>query len=612
MIMTLFPAGALLVPMQAVRVTGMQMVSLLDVALFFAEERVPPGLERHTLPDAGPLVLPVAVPLLPGMDAVEVDEARLTLAGGSREVDAPGVRTAAGEIDVRLPGGDPTATLKRLRVEGFQLTAAASLAGIGTGPALHMIVQLLEGARAGPPAAAAPHFAMPGGGGARYGPALGGASLSASAASGGATSLTLGLSPQLAGEAFRVALVMPGEDAALPNESTGWPHWSMSGATATFRTRPRDVAVTLAGPGGAPAAVANFPGAMPADATAIDLTPAMRAMARAAMGTATGGDLGLSVQIVAAAGGDMLAAIARPRVRYVKRPLISPEPLALRGRRGELRLAVPAGLVPNGLSLAIDGRYGIPRLLDCAALPTGRLRTGYRLVPGRRVAMPVLLTSAEQLLPLRRLAAFGRAEAPAALLLGLADGIGAVPGAAHGEAVAVPVVPATEMDWHRGEWQLPALAAPHQERLFLTIEVTHGAFLLAVDPAAGGDALFSEGGGWTPALAPPLMAAWVDEADPATGAPAPLHPLDLDGPSGPLNRDVAGVAGGLRPPNFVLNWLAVAPAHAAMLAAVGDAGGDFALGFSCRRDVDLTLSDVMLTYDPWGARAPGHVTGAAG
>ncbi len=607
MILTLYPAGATLTPMPALQAAGMQMgmqiVSLLDVAMFGGDERVPPGLERYALPDSGPLLLPVPVPLLPGMDAVEVQEARLTLAGGSRETEAAATRTAAGEIEVRFPGGDTTATLKRLRVDGFRLTVAgASLAGLGNGDALHMIVQVLEGSRAGPPAAAAPHFAMPGGGGSRYGPALGGASLAVGAVVAGAAPLTLSLAPPLAASAFRIALVKPGEDAALPNESTGWRDWAMTGATAFFSTRPRDVAVTLAGPGGAPAAVASFPGAMPADATAIDLTPAMRAMARTALAAATGDDLGLAVQISAAAGGDMLAAIARPRVRYVKRLLAQPQPMILRGNRAELRLAVPGGLVPSGLSLAIDGRYGVPRLLDSVALPTGRQRNGYRLVPGRRLAVPLGLTAAEQLLPLRRLAAFGRAEAPAALLLGLALGHGAVPGAAHGEPVAVPVAATSEMGWHRGEWRLPALAPPHAERLFLTVEVTHGAFLLATDPAAGGEALLDEGGGWMAAIAAPLVAAWVDEADPATGAPAPLHPLDLDGPAGPLNRDVAGVLGGARPPNFVLNWLAVAPAHAAMLAAVGAAAGDFALGFSCRRDVDLTLSDGMLTYDPWGAR----------
>jgi hypothetical protein len=539
------------------------------------------------------------------MDAVEVDEARLVLAAGHRDVEAAGNRTAQGELDFRLSVADPTATLKRLRVEGFRLTAPdARIGNLGVGRALHLILQPLSGGSAGPPAAAAPHFPMPGAGAERYGPALGGASLAVAPPSGGTTALTLTLAPALAGEAFRAAFVRPAGDAVLPNDSEAWPHWSMGQATATFRTRPRDVEVTLASPGGEPALVASFPGAMPTEATTIDLTPAMRAQARSALRTATGNELGLSVQIVAASGGDMLAAIARPRVRYVKRPLAGAQPLALRGSRGELRLAVPAGLTPNGLSLAIDGRYGIARLLDSVSLPSGRRNTGYRLLPGRRLAVPLSLTSAEQLLPLRRLAAYGRAETPAALLLALARVAGQVPGAGHGDPVSVPVPAAAAMDWHRGEWQAPALAAPHPERLFLTIEVTHGAFLLAIDPVSGGDALLSEAGdGWAPARASPLAAAWVDEADPATGAPAPLHPLDLEGPGGPLNRDIAGVSGGLRPPSFVLNWLAVAPAHATLLKAVGEAGGDFSLGFSCRRDVDLTLSDVTLTYDPWAAAA---------
>jgi hypothetical protein len=629
MIQTLFPAGNAIA--RANLVQGMQLVSLFDLPVVLVADAVPPGLELHPLPDSGPLTVPIPVPFLPGMDSIEVESASLAIAGGVTERQADARRTGD-EIEVKLPGADATASLRRLVIDGFRLTSeAAGLApdrnapflvketggsGLVTGeasavvPFLHLLVQPLDGSSAGAPAAAAPRFDMPGSGRARYGPALAGATLSVSAVSGGAVSLTLSTAPALSGTGFRIAFVhaTDGKGASihggLPNETAGWPHWSMTGAHAAFATRPRDVEAMLAGPGpDAPAAVGSFPGPMPTARTDIDMTPAMRAIARAALPVAAGDDLGLRLQVTAAAGGDMRIAVPRPRLRYVKRPLAAPEVLALRGSRGELRLAVPHGLTPNGIGLLVDGRYGIPRLLDSVALPIGRVAVGYRLTPGRRLALPLALTTAEQLLPLRRLAVHGRSEGPAALLLGLAQGHGAVPGAAHGEPVAIAVEAGPAMDWHRGEWRAPALAPPHPARLFLTIEVTHGAFLMAVDTAGEAAArMAAAAGGWDTAAAPPLAAAWVDEADPVTGAPAPLHPLDLDGPGGPLNRDIAGVAGGSRPPGFILSWLAAAPAHAALLAAIGAGGGTLSLGFSSRRDVDLTLSDATLTYDPWAAR----------
>lgn len=604
-----------------------ELLTVLDSP--FSANAVPRGLSARALAPPEPLIEPIPVPFLPGMDEVEVDGASLLLAGGvtNRVVDAISKPGDKWSLALTQPAG-VSGALSRIAITGFRLTttthalgnskASAAFLDVASNkmvadraaPANSIFAHFMIRTPTGPPIAAAPEFAMPGAGGRHYGPALGGVSMQTGAIAGDGLPVTLAVSPPLAGRTFDLAMGSIADDkgktpiGGLPTDAGDFGAWEATQVRATFRTRPEDVEVALVGPGtAAPAVVASFPGELQGQTSETDLTPALRAMAKAALAAATGGDLGLHLKITGKSDGEICLAVPRPRLRYIRRPMVGPEALRLMGAREALLLDLPRGLVPGGISFAIDGRYGLARLTDASPTAEPSPCIGYRLAVGRRIALPFALSAVERLLPLRRLAAHGRAEGRGELLLSLYRGDGAVPGERYREPVAVALEPGTRMVWHRAEWSGPGLVGPHPEKLWLVVEASHGVFLQAVG-AGGAGALLAEAGGaqWTDAIAPPLLQAWVDEADPATGEPAPLHALDLHGPTGLLNGDIADVVGKRKPGAFALRWLALGTAHAGLMHEIAANEGAFALNFSCRRDVTLNVSDAALTYNPWTAR----------
>jgi hypothetical protein len=607
------------------------LLSVLD-APFLIMDSTPAGLSPREVEPGSPFLEPIPVPLLPGMDEIEVESASLAVAGGVSERQVNG-SLGSGKVDLKLqqPAGISGA-LSRVEIKGFRLsengkvlgnsashvafrdiggdTVAGAMQGVGN-VFLHVLAQALEGSSAGPPVAAAPEFAMPGGGRMGYGPALGGAFLDLGAPAGGSLPVTTSFSPPLAGRSFRLSFGVAGAGttatSGLPNEAAPFVGWQASEVVAVFRTRPEDVEFSLTAPGAAPAVVASYPGELPAARGDTDLTPAFRAAAKAALANAQGDDLGIQLSIASPTGGKVLLALPRPILRYIRRPLAGPEPLDLSTGFAELAFDLPIGLRPIGLSFAIDGRYGSARPLDAVMFPSGAPRAGYRLVPGRRVAIPFMLTQAEQLLPLSRLGAFGRSEGEGELLVSLFSGNDRAPAIRYGAPVSIPLQADLDMTWHGAAWTgAPPPPPPHAERLWLVLEAAYGAFLLAIEPgAAPHGALLSEdsGGSWSETIAAPLVGAWVDEIDPVTGEPAPLRALDLHGPAGLLNGDLVDVVGKHRPAAFSLRWVALAPAHAALMTQIAEAEGPFSLRFACRRDVSLTVSDALLIYDPWSARS---------
>ena len=611
--------------------TNFMLLSVLEAPFVTGFEAEPPGLSPREVQPGAPLSEPIPVPLLPGMDDIEIESANVAVAGGGTDSTVSGT-LSNGTVDLRLqsPAG-VSGSLRRIDISGFKLTqgnaplgnsasdaafldASGSMAvgtPIGDPRYLHLLLQPLSGNTPGPPIAALPRFDMPGGGKMGYGPALGGGFLSLGTLSGGALPVTADFAPALTGRAFRMGLANSpngtSPTAGLPNEASPFAGWQASEITATFRTRPEDVQLSLSGPGAAPATVATYPGEMPAARSDTDLTPAFRAAAKAALLNATGEDLGISLAIASPTGGKVLLSVPRPRLRYVRRPLPDPAPVSLETGIAELPLDLPRGLKPMGLSFALDGRYGPSRRIDAAPLPQGAIRQGYRLVPGRRMTVPLALTQTEQLLPFARLAVFGRCEAAGELLLSVYHGGDPAPSRRLGPPVAVTMEPDLRMAWHAAPWAgAPPPSPPHPARVWLVIEIAHGAFLQGIDPSLPADGARlseAEDGSWSEINAPPLTGAWVDEIDPATGEPAPLHALDLHGPDGLLNGDLVDVVGKNRPAAFSLRWVALAPTHDSLMSQIAAGDAPFALRFTCRRDVSMTVSDVLLTYDPWAARS---------
>ena len=596
-------------------------------------------------PGGDPHVLPLAIPHLPGLDEIEVVSASFRIASAARLRSQSVSATDTGadkQVPVTLSGIAPgqAVFLSRVRIEGLQVTpegaTAAALAGSGgtvywrqaeagvvsqtSSPGgsiqhLHVLVRPGTSGGAGPPIAAAPHFAMPGEGSSLYGPALGAAVMSVTRRSDGKVDVSLTLSPAQAmtavtvmvGTAAPTGTAIPTHDG-LPTDMRG-ASWSADTVEAEFDTRPAGITVTASAGAMDPASgalVVQFDTDPGGSLREVDFAPAARAVLDEGYPSAQGGDLGLELRVEVAASAALHLQPGSVSARYVQRPLPVPEALSLKGAPEVLRLPVPPGLRPSGLSFRADGTYGPARLVLAADTTPPSPREGWRIAAGTRVARRLTLSATERNLPLSRLAVFGRASVDGEVLITRHGGDELRIGPALTPPVSLPVTASDVPRWHRGQIPLRDGLPPHQDACWIVIQATKGVFWwhgeteLSLPPGvaqASGDG----GTSWSAVPGQPLLQAWVDEVDAGSGTPAPLLPLSLAWDGGVLNADIVGVSTGAAPPDFTRLWLAEGAAHAAFLEAVAGVGGTLTLHFDCRRDVELSLSDVALSYDPWTA-----------
>lgn len=594
--------------------------------------------------DAGadPHDLPVPIPHLPGLDEIELQAASFTIASAAyeRTQSVPAGSPSGGSIGIALTGvaqgqrvsltGIAISRLTLTPPDGIvyalsgsggavfwyiddgDLVSSTSSPG-GTVQQVHVLIRPGTGASAGPPIAAVPHFNMPGAGGALYGPALGGATLQVTRRSDGTADATITLSPaqpmtgctMLIGTAAEGNAAI-GPHAGLPTEVTAVT-WAAASAEGRFDTRAQDISVTAHAGATDPAAgalVTNFDTDPGASLRTVDFAPAARAALQTGYPTATGADLGLGLRIEVGTPGSLYLGLGTVAARYVQRPDPVPATLALRGAPETVALPVPPGLRPMGLSFRVDGRYGPARLVADADSAPAASRAGYRLAGPSRIARRLSLTTKEATLPLARLALYGRASEATELLVTRHGGDDTRLGAALGPPVSIPIPASDRTAWHRVDVPVPDGLPPHAAAMWLVAEATYGTFWWHADPAPAPVPAQSSpdaGDTWTLAALRPLAQAWVNETDPATGDPAPLLPVSLSGPPGILNGDIVGIGEGTVSPVFTRMWVAEGDAHAALLDAIAGQPRTLALALDCRRDLDVTLSAAIVTYDPWSA-----------
>ncbi|MCC6717393.1 MAG: hypothetical protein IT555_05875 [Acetobacteraceae bacterium] len=571
--------------------------------------------------------VPVPVPFLPGMDEVEVGAA--TAAIGTRAVerttDHPGPAGTSATLTFTPPVAGAPVGLLRIEIEGFSAgneAMARSLAAPGlalfwppgsamaqTDPlvaaqALHLLVS----AASGPPFLGVPHFPMPGAGGALYGNALGGCSLSATRASNGAVRLVLtpqGAAPPLAAVKLTVVRLAP-DAPRLPNEGAPVP-WRATAIRAVWQLHPAALKVEAALAGGGRAVmVAEMPGDPVRRVNGFDFAAALRGLARPAYDAATGAmDLGLALRVTATGPGAARLRLDSAGLRYLRRPLVRPERLALRGAAVAFALAGAApGLVPDALDLAVDGTFLPERLTDASDDTPHASRQGLMAEGTIRLARRTSLTPTEQALPIARVAVFGRAAADAEVLLTLHAGDVLRVGAPLGPSVALTLLAGETASWHLAPLATP-LAGPLPPVVWLVLAAPRGRFLWHGAATNDDTALLSGdgGGSWTDGAIRPAMQIAVREPE---AIPLPL-PLRWDaagqgqasGSGGTISPDAASGEG----PTFRRRVLLAGPSAAAALEAVAQA--PLNLAFACRRDVDLAVSEATFAYNPWAAAAGG-------
>jgi hypothetical protein len=623
---------------------GLQSAMALPV--YIAQLAQPEGeiIEFSAAGETKPV--PVPVPRLAGLDDLEVERMSFDLSSIALEDEqsVSGQGVSSGNLTVSYNPSPANAPARLARVEIQDLSVAATgstsyvvqgdgLGGsdsrvvytwdsdnervaanvdgaVGSAEYVHFLVRPAGNGGFGPPMAAAPHFDMPGKGGSMYGPALGGASLSVFHDSAGKIKAVLKFNPPLQTSTFQLLLGRPAEDndkphGGVPNDVEGV-NWSAQTVVARYDVYPAGVTVKAAVANGSDEPlVARFdtdPGPRPVNT---DFAPVARSLLRAAYPSSSGADLGLQLNFTCDSPGKLRVNLAQAAARYLRFPLANDSVnQTLRGVPEFITLSVPQGLRPAGVSFTIDGSYGPARLVAAADGPLVDSRRGFRIAGGARLARRMSLTEIERNLPLARVALFGRASEAGELLVSLHRGDELRIGPAIGAPVSFSLAPSPNPIWYRADFPANAMLPPQPEAVWVVAQATGGVFWWHADMAAAGPAQRSDdaGASWNTITARPALQLAVIEIDPATGNPSPLEPLKLTWVDGVLNGDLVGVGqAGPLSPQFRRYWLAQSEAHLPFLNRIPELGGLLQLGFECRRDVDFSLRDVVLVYNPWQA-----------
>ncbi len=589
--------------------------------------------------------LPVPIPRLAGLDEIEIERVGFDLSTAEQEEEfSVAGKPANGAVTLSFQGAAGgagvagAARLKRIDIEDLSIVSTATdsfyvaggggnLARVvygwdagksaavtvpdgdpGEANAIHVLLRPSSGSGFGPPSHAAPAFALQGAGAGMYGPALGGASLTLVKRDSGQVDATLTLSQPLGATRVQMLLGHAGQksaDAGLPTDVVPVT-WSAANVKATFDARPSAIEVRGAvGTGGETPLVAQFPGDPGGSPVAVDFAPVARSLLKKAYPTSQGTDLGLKLLFTAAAPGTLRVNLGTAKARYLSRPLAhGPAEVALRGAPETVGLLITPGLKPAAVSLTIDGTFGPGRLTLDSDTEVPDARHGLRVAGPVRVARQLALTAAEAGMPLLRLGLWGRASEKTEALLTLHKGDRIRIGAAVAPPVSLEILPADRAGWHRVEFAAPGLLPPHPQALWLIVRTTHGAFWWHGAPEPTGFTQRSPDDGATFSSVPgrPIVHVSVKEIDTPGGTPWPLSPVALGWRDGGLNADLAEIAN--RPvasgAQFRRFWIAQR-GPAAFLDSIAGLGGVFELTFGCRRDLDLSVSDAVLTYDPWNA-----------
>jgi hypothetical protein len=204
-----------------------------------------------------------------------------------------------------------------------------------------------------------------------------------------------------------------------------------------------------------------------------------------------------------------------------------------------------------------------------------------------------------------RIGLYGRSGDPCELLVSLHKGDEVRIGAALAQPLSLEVPPSSTPAWQRVEFAAPGLLGPHPGKLWLVVRAPKGDFWWhgGTDGAAFTQRSADDGATYANVNGRPSVHVSVKEIDPASGNPCPLQPLSLAWRDGLLNADVAAVQGheAALPPEFRRFWIAQGTGHQSLLHTIGSLGGLLRFTFVCQRDAGLTVSDAVLTYDPWNS-----------
>ncbi len=600
-------------------------------ALFYARELAPTRIQlqarqiepfvvdRVELPEerGGEVVRELAVPFLPEMDEVEVEEARLAFSALPRRLEIEGYQARA--IDAGTDAGVVVTLTRPGRLRQVELAATLPLPGpeVPPLPELRWVVRPADPAGGfGPPILAAPDFPPPGGN-AMFPRVLSGLE----ARSLGGDRHLLGL-PGLQGTSWLIQLARAAGSEVTKLAAQAIP---LAVKKVVIDGLPTDLALVLESADGGSTPLWSQPGALLPESGQQEaaFTPlAQKSLAasldaRKAAGSAA--TLPLAITLSSASGATVGIHSRVLKARYKAFPAgREAQNLRLEGERVALTLAVPAGSSPAASTSKVSVRLLGRELNGGSPEPPVRLPGGGLTISGERqaaLALPFLPPAPGA--PLAPLAGIRLRLAAAAASEGTLT-LHADAGGAPGAAVAPPLVrqlPAGFAGWQAFDPPEPLALAT--DLLWLVLRVTQGQLLWfaappATEPSHGAGARVSHDRGKTWGEPAPVLAneglpmAQLFHASPQPLA-RPVVRIERDGAVLVPDWLPASLLPPAGAPPLALPAFS-APLPAPVLAALGapaTGSGRRTVRFDLfsRSVIELKLEDVALTYDPWTGRA---------
>lgn len=585
-----YPANTAIIQLQSlITQTALVITPALDAA----------DVDTLEFPEAGGDVeRELAIPYLPKMDEVRVDQAELELHGVGREMEINGftVTETGGNNAGRVIALNSPAQLCRVEISAPTFT--------GPPPAnLHLVVRPATkqngGFGFGPPIFADPPFHLSGN---LYGPVLGG--MSVTKFPDGRVQLLL---PNILGTAWLIQYAAGDEATALAATPSAF-----SVQKVVINAAPLNLSLV------APAAEGNinlwsFPNALlpTAGLQTIGFTPIAQNLLAARLKNPAAGQVTLPIPLRfhADSGGVVGIHSHALTARYLVRPLGSDvQTLQLRGNWTPLTLRAPAQLRPeSGVARLVVNLLGRELNAGSPMPPLTHPSRGLLASPTHWAACampfaPLPSSAPGSILPLASLRVYLQALEEAEVVVEVRSDVGGAPGA----VVTAPLVRQLVVqaaDWVEFELPAPLPVVAGLAPIWVSIRSTRGTVLWFGQNAGSALVSLDRGQSWgavDPALAPTI--ATLVQLFHVAPDPLPRPVLGLYNGATPLEDDLlAGVsANPANPREYVREGWPLPPSLLNLLAAATGSGhASITLNLFARAALNLTIEEMTLSYSPY-------------
>jgi hypothetical protein len=548
--------------------------------------------------DGGESVRQLALPRLPGMDEVEVQQAQFQIQSISREMEISSYTAQQGPanqgvfLSLAKPG-----RLKKIEVEYTPPPAPPPDQG-----ALHVVVRAAQkgagGLQPGVPLFAADDFDPPG---SMFPRALSG--MTSTALGGNCFLLRL---PSVLGDAWLIQLAIGKSAVDLAPQAV-----PITIRSVTLDAVPDNVAVTLSKPGSETPLWSNPQLLLPSSGVQdVSFTPlAQKELAAALKNAASDAvTLPLTIKFSSASGGALGIVSRTLQARYVVRPLgTTPATIKLAGARAPFTVSAPAGLTPQSSAFRLVARCkGWELNSGSPEPPLEDPYAGLRITQANAVAQSARFEGA--VFPLVNVRLYLASPDGAEAVMELHEDAAGAPAAMIGKPVVKKLDPGFR-DWRDFECEPTAFQAALTS-LWIVVRVTKGeVYWFASDQQGASLISLDKGVTWgapDPRLTTRsslLVLLFHDRSsEPMSRAPV----IRVESGPAPVAADVMQGATALSPKEFAMDGFTLPQSVLSFYSRQpGSAKIEQKLQLFSRSVLDLRVETAAIFYDPFASGAAG-------